>query len=126
MTHKSLTRAQILKAPDVQEEWVPVSEWGEGAEVLVTTWTARTKDRFEMLVSAAQKDKKSITGRALIVALSVIDPKSKKTIFAPADIDALAGKSQAPMDRIFQKVAELNPGCFLDTEEAVEETAKNS
>lgn len=126
MTRKTLTRNQILKAKDLQEAWVPVPEWSEDAEVLVTTWTARTKDRFEMAITEAQRTNTPVAARALIVALSVIDSKTKKPIFTEADVEALAEKHQSPMDRIFQKVAELNPGNFASVEEAVEDTAKNS
>lgn len=126
MTHKTLTRNQILKAKDMHEEWVPVPEWGEGASVLVTTWAAAQRDSFERIMVAAQAEGKSVSPRAIIVALSVIDPKTKKPLFTAEDIEALSQKRQEPMDRVFQKAAELNPINFGEVEEVVEDIAKNS
>ncbi|KXJ57190.1 hypothetical protein [Neptuniibacter pectenicola] len=125
MTRKTLTRNQILKAKDSVEEWVPTPEWGEGTEVLVKTWSASERDEFDRRLADMQSGGK-LEPRALIVALSVVDAKTKQPIFEPSDIATLAKKNCKTMDRIFQVSMRLNPISEEETEAIVEEKAKNS
>lgn len=125
MTRKTLTRNQILKAKDIREEWVPVPEWAEGAELLVITWSASTRDQFDNIIERMKKGGK-IESRALMVALAVVDPKTKLPIFSEDDIKDLAKKNQTTMDRLFQAAYRLNPIQEVDENKAVEEKAKNS
>jgi hypothetical protein len=125
MTRKTLTRNQILKAKDSAEEWVPTPEWGDDTEVLVKSWTASERDEFDRALDP-MKDGGKLEVRALIVALSVVDHKTKLPIFTLDDIGALSKKNSRPMDRIFQVATRLNPIGEQDDNDIVEEKAKNS
>jgi hypothetical protein len=117
----TLTRDEILSAVDRKTETVPVPEWKEGAELTVATWSARQRDEFDKFIFANRK-KPHMDTRAAIVALSVVDPETLEPIFTVKDIDALTKKSHAPMNRLFNAAAELNP----ITQGAQDEIAKNS
>lgn len=117
----TITRDEILSAVDRKTETVPVPEWKEGAELTVATWSARQRDEFDKFIFANRK-KPQMDTRAAIVALSVVDPETLEPIFTVKDIDALTKKSHAPMDRLFQYAARLNPF----TQGAQDEVAKNS
>jgi hypothetical protein len=105
-----ITREMILSANDIQRETVPVPEWGEDAEVTVTTWSAKTRDEFDIIVRdqiAQGNQDKSI--RCLYVCLSVIDEETGERLFELDDLEAMEKKNQAPINRIFQAVTRLNP-----------------
>ncbi len=125
MTRKTLTRNQILKAKDSVEEWVPTPEWGEDTEVLVKTWSASERDEFDRVLGSMQEGGK-IEARSLMVALSVVDHKTKLPLFSTDDIAALSKKSNKPMDRIFQAAMRLNPVNEEAENAIVEDKAKNS
>lgn len=123
MKRKTLSREQILNADDLETRWVPVGEWEKGAELLVTAWTARTRDQFdELLVKFSAAGKQDKNPRAIMVALSVIDEETREPIFSIDDVEALSKKNQATMNRLFQAVAELNPL----NDKSIKATAKNS
>lgn len=117
-----LTRDAILAAPDIQEEIVPVPEWG--GDVIVRGLTGAQRDAFEASV-VEQKGKKTEMKldniRARLVALSIVDEKGKR-LFSDADVVALGKKSARPLQRLWDKARELS-GLSDDD---VEELAKNS
>lgn len=116
-----LTRDQILAADDRKTETVPVPEWGEDAELTVCTWGARQRDQFDVFIHT-NRSKPNMDTRAMIVALSVVDPETLEPKFDIKDIEALAKKAHAPMNRLFNAAAILNP----ITQGAQDEVAKNS
>jgi hypothetical protein len=119
---KTLTREQILSADDIRTEWVPVPEWGEDAELLVSGWTARTRDRFDTALSQALSNgEKDRDVRGIFIALSVVDPDTREPLFEVEDIEALTKKSSLPINRLFNIASGLNP--LSDT--VIENAAKN-
>ncbi len=117
----SLTRDEILAADDRKTEQVPVPEWKEGAELTVATWGARQRDKFDVFLHTNRK-KPNMDTRAMIVALSVVDPETMEPLFDIKDVEALSKKAHAPMNRLFNVAAILNP-IFSGAED---EIAKNS
>jgi hypothetical protein len=117
----TITRDEILSAADRKTETVPVPEWKEGAALTVATWSARQRDEFDKFIFT-NRNKPNMDTRAMIVALSVVDPDTLEPIFTLKDIDALTKKANVPMTRLFNAAAELNP----ITQGAQDEVAKNS
>ena len=119
---KTLSREQILSADDIKTQWVPVPEWGEDAELLVSGWTARTRDRFDTILSdAVARGDSNRDARGMVVALSVVDPDTREPLFTVDDIEALSKKSQKPIQRLFEAAGALNPL----SDHVIEAAAKN-
>ena len=113
-----LTKEAILAADDLPSEIVPVPEWG--GEVKVRSISGKERDGLEAAISAGKKvDLSNI--RARLVALSVVG-EDGKPLFAPADVEALGGKSAKALDRVFD-VAQRLSGL---RKEDVEDLVKNS
>lgn len=120
-----LNRAEILAVQDLKFEDVQVPEWGEDVWVRVRTLKASERDWFE--ASTIQRNGKEVTTnlqniRARLCLLTMIDPETNDTLFAPEDEFPLGGKSGAALDRIFSVSQRLNGF----TQKDVEELAKNS
>ncbi|MCA3255081.1 MAG: hypothetical protein INF91_05645 [Alphaproteobacteria bacterium] len=115
-----LTREQILGAADQQTIDVEVPEWG--GTVRVRSLTAGDRDRFEQAVIAAQAAGKvgPDNVRARYVAACVVD-EAGKPLFTDKDLEVLAAKSFAAMDRVFAAATKLNAFSAAD----IEELAKN-
>ena len=117
-----LSREAILAASDIQEEIVPVPEWG--GEVIVRGLSGTQRDQFEASV-VKQKGKSTELNlknvRAKMIALSVVDEHGNR-IFSERDVAALGAKSARALQRVWEKARELS-GL---SEEDVEELAKNS
>ncbi len=116
-----LTRKQILEAKDIEDEIVPVPEWGGSVKVQGLTGTER--DQFE---SALLKGKGKNTTmnlrnvRAKLVAHSIVVDDGNR-VFNDHEVGVLGAKSAAALDRVFA-VAQKLSGI---TKEDVEELAKN-
>lgn len=121
-----LTKAQILAAPDLVTELVPVPEWG--GEVLVRSLTGTARDQYEadFLLIDTSRGKPSYdmdleNARARLVALSVVD-ESGTLIFSDDDVIELGKKSASALDRVYAASKRIS-GLSDDD---VEELRKNS
>ena len=117
-----LTRDQILQAKDIQTEEVHVPEWG--GTVLVRALDGEERDALEASMiqgkgKNAQVNLKNL--RAKLVARSIVDENGKR-LFEDGDIPALAKKSAAALNRVYE-VAQRLSGI---TPEDVDELTKNS
>ena len=117
-----LTRDQILNAQDIQTEEVSVPEWG--GTVLVRALDGEERDALEASMiqgkgKNAQVNLKNL--RAKLAARSMVDENGKR-LFEDGDIPALAKKSAAALNRVYE-VAQRLSGI---TPEDVDELTKNS
>ena len=114
-------RAQILAADDLGRKSVPVPEWG--CTVWVRQITAGERDDLELSVMAVEGDTKERLKhfRSRLVCMTVVDEGGGQ-IFLPEDIEAIAGKSGAVVDRLAEAAQELN----LMDKAAVDALVKNS
>jgi len=104
---KLLTREEILGAPDLETERVPVPEWG-GA-VLVRGLDGVGRETIERAMREGPTDDLSL--RALVVAQAVVDEDGKR-LFSKADVAALGRKSGEALRRVFdvaQRLSGLGP-----------------
>lgn len=113
-------RSKILSAKDRREQVVEIPEWG--VSVLVRSMTAG--DRGELMDAVREKDGTMRVGEmhTRVALLTAHDPETKRPIFEPLDIDALAGKHPGAIDRIATLGLELS-GMGADVKAALE---KNS
>lgn len=118
-----LTKNQILEADDLRTETVDVPEWG--GSVLVRTMSGTDRDAFEasMITIASDGSRKpNMTNmRAKLVALTVVD-EAGNLLFDVSDVDRLARKSAAALERVFAAAQRIN-GLGV---EAQDDIAKNS
>ena len=105
----TLSRDQILEASDLKSESVEVPEWG--GEVLVRTMTGTDRDAFENTMVQISPDgtrRSDVTNwRAKLVAMTLVDDLGNR-LFAGDDIDRLAAKSAAALDRVFTVAQRIN------------------
>jgi len=117
----SLTRDQILAAPDLKTESVPVPEWG--GEVLVRMMTASERDDFEAKLFVGEGEKRRVNQkdfRARLCAIVLVDDKGER-LFKVDDVELLGRKSAAALERVFEVAQRIN-GLG---EKAVEEAKKD-
>lgn len=112
-----LSKDDILKADDLEQEECEVPEWG-GA-VLVRALNGRERDDYE--ASCVQQRGKDMhrnlaNVRAKLVVRSVIDEEGKR-LFRDQDANALGLKSAAALDRVFTVAARLSRLSDEDVEE---------
>ena len=117
-----LTRDQILNAQDIQTEEVSVPEWG--GSVLVRALDGEERDALEASMiqgkgKNAQVNLKNL--RAKLAARSMVDENGKR-LFEDGDIPALAKKSAAALNRVYEAAQRLSG----ITPEDVDELTKNS
>ncbi|MFC5524016.1 hypothetical protein [Polaromonas jejuensis] len=120
---KILTKDQILEASDLKNEAVEVPEWG--GSVLVRTMTGADRDAFEASLTTTLPDgarKPNMANmRAKLVALAVVGEDGNR-LFEVNDVDRLALKSAAALERVFAAAQRIN-GLGAQAEE---DAAKNS
>lgn len=122
MSGNYLTKEQILGAQDIQTEVVDVPEWG-GA-VIVRGMSGKERDSFEasMIKGKGKSANVNLENlRAKLVSKCVVDEAGKR-LFSDDDIPALASKSAAALNRVYE-VAQRLSGV---TDEDVDELTKNS
>ncbi len=122
MSGNLLTKEQILGAQDIQTEIVEVPEWG-GA-VIVRGMSGKERDSFEasMIKGKGKSANVNLENlRAKLVSKCVVDEAGKR-LFSDDDIPALASKSAAALNRVYE-VAQRLSGV---TDEDVDELTKNS
>lgn len=90
-----LTREEILAVDDIQEEVVPIPEWGEGAGVVVRGMTMA--ERIQFVEKSRGPDGKPDTRKmiALSITMGIHEPR-----FTEDDIPALEQKSSAALERV--------------------------
>lgn len=116
-----LTKDQILGAQDLSFEDVAVPEWG--GTVRVKMLTGAERDAFEastIIRRGKRVDVNMVNVRARLVSLTVVDEKGGR-LFSEGDVEALAKKSSAALNRVFEAARVLN-GL---TEEAAGEAEEN-
>lgn len=118
-----LNKDQILEANDLKTETVDVLEWG--GSVLVRSLTGTDRDAFEASMITVSPDgtrKPNMNNmRAKLVALTVVD-EAGRLVFDVSDVDRLARKSAAALERVFMAAQRIN-GIGVDAQEDI---AKNS
>jgi len=117
-----LGKDAIFAAEDIATERVAIPEWG--GEVMVRGLTGAQRDAWEasMRVQRGKKVEMDMTNfRARLCVLCVVD-ETGQLIFHGGDVDALAGKSGAALDRIYAAAARLSG----ISDEDAEDLAKNS
>jgi hypothetical protein len=100
-----LTRDQILDADDLPAEEVHVPEWG--GTVLVRGMTGAERDRFEMRMYLDRDKLDESPVRARVVAWCCLD-EAGQALFSQKDVERLARKSGAALDRIFSVAQRLS------------------
>lgn len=108
-------RAQILSAPDIEEELVPVPGWGEGVEVLVRGLSGTERAKFQKQITAqtpgAQQGALAINWERFWVDLIILtarDPEDGSLLFKLTDRAALAEKSAKNLELVAKKARELS------------------
>lgn len=106
---KILTRQDIVAAQDIETETVDVPEW-DGA-VIVRMMSGADRDRFEQSLTTVRADGRreaNLTNmRSKLVAMCLIDEEGR-ALFGPDEIDDLAKKSAAAIERVFIVAQRLN------------------
>ena len=119
-----LTASDILSADDIVREEVPTPEWGEGTGVLVQSMTANQRYAFQQAGMERHTEKGVPTyevredwnSTVALVVCSVVDA-SGEPMFSARDIDRLAEKNSAPIDRIADVARRLSRLRAEDREE---------
>lgn len=109
-----LDRAAILAAEDHTTERVAVPEWG--GDVLVRTMSGRDRDLWEQFLYADNRETARRNIRSSLCAACVVD-EAGETLFSEEDLDALAAKSAAALDRVYEVAARLNRVTPADVDE---------
>jgi hypothetical protein len=118
-----LTADQILAADDLPREQVEVPEWG--GTVWVRTLTGRERDAWEETFVKVQRNakgrvlsvKENLTNiRARLSALVICDSAGTR-LFTDAQVNELAAKSGAALDRVFDTAQRINKMSDQDIEE---------
>jgi hypothetical protein len=98
-----LNRDSILNADDLKTVEVKVPEWGGVLKIRTMTGIDRSA-YFKSLQD--NKDEKKTVMAALVVACAVDDEGNH--VFKSEDVADLSKKSSIPLNRLFEKAAELN------------------
>lgn len=123
-----LTKKQILAAKDIMFEEVPVPEWAvdgvspEETFVLIKTLNGKERDAFEasMIQGVGRAQRIDVQNvRAKFCSLIIVDPDTKERMFLKPDIDALAQKSSAALDRVYAAGMKLSKFSKEDIDEIV-------
>lgn len=120
----SLSRDDILNAPDLLFEPVPVPEWG--GEVIIRSLTGEERDAWEasrrQVRNAGTKHQEVIitsdNARAGLLVKCIVDEAGERR-FTDRDIPALGKKSGKVLDRLFDVAARLS-GISDDAEDELE------
>ena len=113
-------RDKILAIKDIPEEIVEVPEW-DNVRLLVRGLTGRQR---AILLQDTMDAKGKLNFQKLepeLISLCALDPDTKEQVFGKGDLDALAEKSGAALQRVAQvaqRLSGLEP-------QAMEEAEKN-
>jgi hypothetical protein len=120
-----LNRDAILSADDLSKELVSCPEWG--GEVYVRALTGAERDRFEssLIEQRGKNQKLNMTNiRAKLAAMAICDDQGKR-LFTDADVTALAAKSAAALNRVFDVARKLSGLADNEVEELAGELEEN-
>lgn len=112
-------RDRILSMVDVQEEEVTVPEWG-GLRVICRGMTGRERSEYFKL-NADGREMWEYT--PTLIVMCVLDPDSREPIFEDGDVEALANKSGAALDRLAKVVSRLS-GFGQEADEEMKDAAE--
>lgn len=120
---KILSAAEILGVADLETVTVEVPEWG--GSIIVRAMSGTQRDQYETSLMEKQDDGSYKVNtenmRAKLVCFTAVD-EAGNPLFTADQLTALAGKSAAVLERVFdaaQKINGLNKN-------AVDDAAKNS
>jgi hypothetical protein len=116
-----LGRNQILDAKDLQTEDVPVPEWG--GEVRIRMLTGEERDAYEASMVELKKDGSAKANRenvrARLLILCIVNEAGEQ-MFNRAEIKLLGRKSAKALERVINKLNEMNGISEKDIEELAE------
>lgn len=92
---KLLKRSEVLEAPDLKHEDVPVPQWGGAVRVRMLTGAER--DEFRKMAAEFEDGIPPVRFASMLLALSCIDEDGER-MFTVDDIDALEAKSAGSID----------------------------
>lgn len=92
---KLLKRSEVLDAPDLKHEDVPVPEWGGSVRVRMLTGAER--DEFRKMAAQYEDGIPPVRFASSLLALSCIDEDGER-MFTLDDVDALEAKSAGSID----------------------------
>ena len=139
-----LTREEILAADDIDIKWCPVPQWGKDVAgddkgVFVRGLTGTERDAFEMAmldqrmnskgtkVIQQEINLKNLRAKLIVrCAVDSDDPKIAKTIFTPADVEALGRKNGAALQLIYSMAQRLSGLSTEDVEELTKDLGEDS
>lgn len=119
-----LTKDQILAADDLATEEVEVPEWG--GKVLVQELGGTDANAYQMSLLTIKDGK--VVGMNLdgapvrLVAMSIVDPTTRRRMFTDAEVEALGRKSAKALDRVNGVAQRLS----AVGDDELRETVKNS
>ena len=124
---KTLTREEILNAPDRRMVPVEIPEWGgEGAGVYVRSLTAFERANAETKWHNYRKNRglseEDYNFYDPFYASFVVCDESGKLLFTPNEVEALSRKASKPLERIVLISRRLNGNSIAE----IEAIAKNS
>lgn len=122
---KLATRTDILDAVDLQQQDVPVPEWGVTVRIRGLSGTER--DQYEAWIIQGKGKNRDINlrqSRAKLVMMCAIDADGKR-LFDEADLIRLGAKSALAMQRVFDVAAALS-GLDEDTLEKIQDDLGNA
>lgn len=109
-----LTREAILDVSDIATGEVEVPEWGGSVRIRALSGVER--DRLEASIMGGGNKPRIEYMRARVVAASVIDEHGK-LMFSETDIKALGRKSAAALNRVFEATSKLSAVTPADVDE---------
>jgi hypothetical protein len=119
-----LTRQDIVAAQDIKTVDVEVEEWG--GSVRVRMMSGAERDQFEQSMVMIGADGKRVPNlanmRSKLVVMCAVDEKGNH-LFGPDEVEHLAAKSAAAIERVFMAAQELNALAPREAEAAVKNSA---
>lgn len=122
---KLLGRDEILAAVDLQQEDVPVPEWG--GTVRIRGLSGSERDQYEAWIISGKGKNRDVNlrqSRAKLVMMCAVDADGRR-LFDEADIIRLGAKSALAMQRVFDKAAALS-GLDEDALEKIQDDLGNA
>ena len=120
-----LSRQDILDADDILKELVEVPEWGGAVYVKGLSGAARGKYEASIIAVHGNKTITDVEGMRYKMAAITICDEDGKLLFSDKDIKALAEKSAAALQRIFDVAKRLSKISDEDVKELTEALEAN-